>query len=95
MIFNQFKVVLDYFRFLFRRSYSVHFYGQITGKYKTGNGANTAYDYLGPKLCPQTYSLRNNMDDITWNIITIVLIIDMICHSYLQINRYSVLNKGG
>jgi len=53
----------SHWRFLFRRSYSVHFYGQITGQYKTGNGANTAYDYLGPKLCPQTYSLRNNMDD--------------------------------
>lgn len=49
-----------YLRFQFRRAFSVHFYGQITSNYKTGG--QTAYDYLGPKYCPNIYSVENNLD---------------------------------
>ena len=52
------------FRFAFRRSLSVHFYGQITGNYRIGN--MTAYDYLAPQFCPKAYSLRNYTIDDTW-----------------------------
>ena len=49
-----------FLRFQFRRSFSVHFYGQITSNYKTGG--QTAYDYLGIKYCPNIYSVENNLD---------------------------------
>lgn len=46
----------------FRRSYSVHFYGQITSGRGWQTGNHTAYDYLGRMYCPNTYSLQGNMD---------------------------------
>ena len=49
-----------FLRFQFRRAFSVHFYGQITSNYKTGE--QTAYDFLGPKYCPNIYSVENNLD---------------------------------
>ena len=49
-----------FLRFQFRRAFSVHFYGQITSNYKTGG--QTAYDFLGPKYCPDIYSVENNLD---------------------------------
>ena len=30
--------------------------------YRDSAGNHTAYDYLGKKFCPATYSVQNNMD---------------------------------
>jgi len=47
----------------FQRSFSVHFFGQITsGRNGWVTGNRTAYDFLGPRYCPKAYSLQGNMD---------------------------------
>ena len=47
---------------IFRHSYSVHFYGQITSGRGWRTGHHTAYDYLGQRFCPAAYSVQGNMD---------------------------------
>ena len=45
----------------FSNSYMVHFYGFQTAAFKISNNkANTAYRYLGPRYCPETF--RNSAD---------------------------------
>ena len=42
----------------FQESYMVHFYGaQTSGWSVTSNTRNTAYQYLAPRYCPDTFNL--------------------------------------
>ena len=67
----------NHWRELFKDSYSVHFFGQLTstryGSLMSGKaiqgffrvwrtGNNTAYDFLGQRYCPLTYGVQGNLD---------------------------------
>ena len=45
----------------FAQSYMVHFYGSATKTFNVSNNeANTAYKYLGPRYCPDSYLNTEN-----------------------------------
>ena len=52
----------QHWRKIFKDSYSVHFFGQLTSTRRWRTGNHTAYDYLGQLYCPGTYQVQGNMD---------------------------------